>query len=173
MVSIPELRSNLYTAPAYLFADAMFYGILDQCLQHHGRYRLVQGIFVNIVFYSQPVFKTDMFQRQVIFYNIEFFLKRNGFQFFRLHTATQDIAQFRNGRARPVWVFINQSAYAVEGVKNKMGIDMRFDCFQLKLFYQRFQFQRIKLLLPAFFDVMIEIIDQRPRDDRQTPFSIV
>ena len=39
---------------------------------------------------------------------------------------------------------------------------MTLNCFQFQLFYQGFQFQGIQLLFPAFFDVVEEIINQRP-----------
>ena len=58
-----------------LFADAMFNSILHQCLQHHWWHWLIKCIFIDLILHSKTVFKTHIFQCQVILYNIQFFFQ--------------------------------------------------------------------------------------------------
>ena len=142
----------------------MFDGIFHQCLQHHRRHRLIKRIFVDLIFNLKPVFKTDIFQAPDNLLQYSVLFQRYRFHFFGLHTAAQNITQFSDGIPCPLRIFIDQCPNTVQCIKNKMWIDMRFDGFQFQFFYQGFQLQCIQLLLPAFFNIMIDDNRSVPRE---------
>src|SRR6185437_4494851 len=162
---IRKIRDDLHLAAIHLPADAMLDRVLDQRLKHHRRHRLIERVLIDVIFQLQPVFETDMLQRQLILYDIQLLFECHRLQLLRLHTAPQDIAQFGDGGTRTHRVLVDQRPDTVQGIENKMRVDMRFDRFQLQLLDQRLQFESIHLLLAADQHIVIQIIDQRPGYD--------
>ena len=68
--------------------DRVFY----QRLQHHRRYRLIECILVDLVFYAQTIFESHILKCQVILHNTEFLFKGDRFHLFGLHAAAQNVA---------------------------------------------------------------------------------
>ncbi len=50
---------------------------------------------------------------------------------------------------------------------------MRLDGVQFKVAHQRFQLQSVELLFPAFYEIMIEVIDKHPGDNEKYPVDTV
>ena len=75
--------------------------------------------------------------------------------------------------SRPVGIFVDQCTYAVQGIKDEMRIDVRLDRFQLEFPDQCLQLQRVELLLPAFYEVMVKIIEEDPGNNKKYPVNAI